>query len=81
MTKELRVNTLSGDKTNTPWGVRYLKQQKQKRKCILTKAMNIQAGSSIRGLLAPTSWSVQDVKYAFIAPIENSRTMVASYPR
>lgn len=41
--------------------------------------MNIQAGRSIRGLLAPISWSVQDVRYAFIAPIENSRMMVASY--
>lgn len=47
----------------------------------LTKATNIQAGRSIRGLLAPTSWSVQDVRYAFIAPIENSRTMVASGTR
>lgn len=53
----------------------------KKKKITLTKATNIQAGRSIPGLLAPTSWSVQDVRYAFIAPIENSRTMVASRTR
>lgn len=72
-------------------GSKYVKRDKQDWKCTnewviieqalkitLTKATNIQAGRSIRGLLAPTSWSVQDVRYAFIAPIENNRTMVAS---